>query len=250
MPPPPVCTASQDLPLQHVDVDRARCAEMEEAAETASRVQSEAPETAEQDTKPSNVPSGYEEISICSPRSALETGATRLTATSGGRPASGGVVCVCGIVWEWRGRGDGDTGGFATHHTCQLAAPGTRVEPCQSPANATGLMVVAEVLAAVQVGNMNHPAGMKCSAWKAAVSTARMDEGRQERDETDSSSQPSSIHSSIHPSLSLPSPSLPPSLPLFYAPAQRYPALDLITNISLTSLSESSTCVCDSGAIS
>lgn len=54
-------------------------------------------------------------------------------------------------------------------------------------------------LVAVQVGNMNYLAGRQCSAWETAVSMVRMDEERQERDETDSSSQPSSIH----PSLSL-----------------------------------------------
>ena len=74
------------------------------------------------------------------------------------------------------------------------------------------LVLVVEVeVVAVQVGNMNYLAGRRCSAWKTAVSMARMDEERQERDETDSSSQPSSIHPSTPPS---PPPStLPPSLP-------------------------------------
>lgn len=70
------------------------------------------------------------------------------------------------------------------------------------------------MLVAVQVGNMNYLAGRRCSAWKTAVSMVRMDEERQERDETDSSSQPSSIHPSPPvPSLPL-SLSLSPSLPL------------------------------------
>lgn len=73
-------------------------------------------------------------------------------------------------------------------------------------------------VAAVQVGNMNYLAGRRCSAWKAAVSTARMDEERQERDETDSSSQPSSIHphTHIHPPTSPPPP--PYLLNLFSRP--------------------------------
>ena len=73
---------------------------------------------------------------------------------------------------------------------------------------------VVVVVVAVQVGNMNYLAGRRCSAWKTAVSMARMDEERQERDETDSSSQPSSIHPSTHPPLLHPIPSLPPSLSL------------------------------------
>lgn len=60
--------------------------------------------------------------------------------------------------------------------------------------------VVVVAAAAVQVGNMNYLAGRRCSAWKTAVSMVRMDEERQERDETDSSSQPSSIHPSTPPS--------------------------------------------------
>lgn len=63
----------------------------------------------------------------------------------------------------------------------------------------------------VQVENMNYLAGMKCSAWKVAVSIVRIDGGRQERDETDSSSRSSSIHSLIHPSN--PTSLLPPFLP-------------------------------------
>lgn len=55
-------------------------------------------------------------------------------------------------------------------------------------------------LVAVQVGNMNYLAGRQCSAWETAVSMVRMDEERQERDETDSSSQLSSIHPSLLPS--------------------------------------------------
>lgn len=54
--------------------------------------------------------------------------------------------------------------------------------------------LVSVVVVAVQVGNMNYLAGRRCSAWKTAVSMVRMDEERQERDETDSSSQPSSTH--------------------------------------------------------
>ncbi|KAM7407619.1 hypothetical protein PAMA_003377 [Pampus argenteus] len=56
------------------------------------------------------------------------------------------------------------------------------------------------VVVAVQVGNMNYLAGRRCSAWETAVSMVRMDEERQERDETDISSQPSSIHPSLPPS--------------------------------------------------
>jgi len=76
-------------------------------------------------------------------------------------------------------------------------------------------LLVSVVVVAVQVGNMNYLAGRQCSAWKAAVSMVRMDEERQERDETDSSSQPSSIHSSIHPSLLPPSCVPPKNLGLF-----------------------------------
>lgn len=42
---------------------------------------------------------------------------------------------------------------------------------------------VEAVVVAVQVGNMNYLAGRRCSAWKTAVSMARMDEERQEQQE-------------------------------------------------------------------
>lgn len=75
-------------------------------------------------------------------------------------------------------------------------------------------VVVVVVAAAVQVGNMNYLAGRRCSAWKTAVSMVRMDEERQERDETDSSSQPSSIHPSTPPSHP---PSVPPLKTLVFS---------------------------------
>lgn len=68
-------------------------------------------------------------------------------------------------------------------------------------------LLVSVVVVAVQVGNMNYLAGRQCSAWETAVSMVRMDEERQERDETDSSSQPSSIHPSVPPPFT---PSVPP----------------------------------------
>lgn len=100
-----------------------------------------------------------------------------------------------------------------------------------SPCLHVCLLVSVVVVVAVQVGNMNYLAGRRCSAWKTAVSMVRMDEERQERDETDSSSQPSSIHpstrlSSLSLSLSLaPSPSLCTSTKnpwVFFPPKSRY----------------------------
>lgn len=80
-------------------------------------------------------------------------------------------------------------------------------------------LLVLVVVVAVQVGNMNYLAGRQCSAWKTAVSMVRMDEERQERDETDSSSQPSSIHPSIHPPLPLTHPcTMPPLKSLGFFP--------------------------------
>lgn len=76
------------------------------------------------------------------------------------------------------------------------------------------------VVVASQVENMNYLAGRRCSAWKTAVSMVRMDEERQERDETDSSSQ----HSSIPPSFPLLCALCVPPLKsfFFFFPGSRY----------------------------
>lgn len=60
-------------------------------------------------------------------------------------------------------------------------------------------LLLAVLPGSMQVRNMNHPGLQAVLLGRLSVSTARMDEERQEGDETDSSSQPSSILPSVHP---------------------------------------------------
>lgn len=62
-------------------------------------------------------------------------------------------------------------------------------------------LLLAVLPGSVQVRNMNHRGLQAVLLGSLSVSAARMDEERQESDETDTSSQPSSILPSIRPSV-------------------------------------------------
>lgn len=79
-----------------------------------------------------------------------------------------------------------------------LIAPPNPHLPPTSPAPCACLLL-AVLPGSVQVRNMNHPGLQAVLLGSLSVSAARMDEERQERDETDTSSQPSSILPSVHP---------------------------------------------------
>lgn len=70
--------------------------------------------------------------------------------------------------------------------------------PPTSPTRCACLLL-AGLPGSMQVRNMNDPGLQAVLLGRPSVSTARMDEERQEGDETDSSSQPSSILPSVHP---------------------------------------------------
>lgn len=70
--------------------------------------------------------------------------------------------------------------------------------PPTSPALCACLLL-AVLPGSVQVRNMNHPGLQAVLLGSLSVSAARMDEERQERDGTDTSSQPSSFLPSVHP---------------------------------------------------
>lgn len=90
---------------------------------------------------------------------------------------------------------------FATAHFFLIAPlPLQPHLPPTSPAR-WACLLLAVLPGSMQVKNMNHPGLQAVLLGRLSVSTARMDEERQEGDETDSSSQPSSILPPSKPSV-------------------------------------------------